>query len=66
MRKEGVDAGHSLLRILGVDLVFDLAVFFLDGQDARGGERFERIGRLGVDHAETNGKIVADIKDSQR
>jgi hypothetical protein len=23
-------------------------------------------GGLGVDHAETNGKIVADIKDSQR
>ncbi len=40
MRKEGVDAGDSLLRILGVDLVFDLA--------------------------ETNGKIVADMKDSQR
>ena len=65
MREERVDAGDGPLRILSIDFVFGLAIFLGDGENSQGGEGFERIGRLRMQHAEANVKIVAGIHKDQ-
>ena len=60
-----MDAGDGLLRILRIDFEFRFAVLLGDGEDSQGGEGFERIGGLRVEHAGAKVKIVAGIHKDQ-
>jgi hypothetical protein len=66
VREEGMDADHGLLRILGIDFVFGFSVFLWNGKNAQSSERFERIGRLGVDHPDAHVEIVGKTAKAQR
>jgi hypothetical protein len=66
MREEGVDAGDGLLRILGVYFIFGLAILFRDSQDPQDREGFERVGRLRVEHANTEEEVVPAKNECQR
>jgi len=61
-----VDAGNGLLGILRVGFVFRFAVFLGDGQDAQSGDGFERIDGFCVEHADADGKVVANVDEHQK
>ena len=65
VRKERVDAGNGLLRILGVHFIFCLAVLFGDGEDTQSFQGFERVGGSSVKHANTEVEKVADKEKPQ-
>jgi len=65
MREERVDAGDGLLWIQSIYFILGFAVFLGDGENSQGGEGFERIGRLGMQHAGAKVKIVAGIHKDQ-
>ena len=63
MRKQCVDAHACLLRIDGIDAVFCLVPFFVDGENPQRRDCFKRIGRLRVHHSYPNGNEVANVND---
>jgi len=63
--KERVDAGNGLVGLLDVALVGNFAIVFRDGQDARGGERFERIVGVWMDAANADGKSIAQVEQGR-
>jgi hypothetical protein len=65
VREERVDAGNSLLGILGVHFIFCLAVLFGDGEDAQSFQGFEWVGRSWVKHADAEVERVACIENPQ-
>jgi hypothetical protein len=65
MREERVDTGNGLLRILRINFEFGFAVFLRDGENSQGCEGFERIGRLGAQHAGAKVKIIGGIHKDQ-
>lgn len=66
MRKPGVRAGNCLLGILLINFVTGLVAFFRNGQDARAGERFQRISRLRMNHSHAKPQRVADVGEQHR
>ena len=60
-----MDAGDGLLGILGIHFEFGLAVLFGDGEDAQRLDRFERVGGLGVEHANANVQVVTAIEKDE-
>ncbi len=66
MREERVDALGGLLGLQLVDGVFRFAAFFLDGEDAKPGDRFEGIARLGMQHAHADGKEISRVGEHKR
>jgi type 1 glutamine amidotransferase len=65
VRKQGVDARCDSFGVLLVDLVAGLAALLWNCQDAQSLNRFEGICRFRVQHANTNGYVVAGISDRQ-
>jgi hypothetical protein len=61
--EKGVDAGNSLLRILGVQFVRRLAVLFRNSEDAQSLECFERVSGFRVEHADPDNKVIACVCD---
>ena len=55
--------------LLGLNLVkgvFGFAAFFSDGKDAERGDGFEGIGGFRVQHADTDGDVIAGVKEGCR
>ena len=65
VRKNRVDAGHGLLRILNVGLEFRFAVLLWNGENAHGGVSFEWIRWLWVEHADAQVGIVTALDKGQ-
>jgi len=61
VRKEGVNADDRLRGILLVEFVGSLIPFLGNGEEARGGNGFEWIGRFGMEHAEADREIIAGV-----
>ena len=65
MGKEGVDAGGGLLRLHGIDGKFGFVALFVYGQDAKGGDGFERIIGIVVAHAHADGGVINQKNDGE-
>ena len=58
-----MDASDGLLRIPGVYFIFRLAIFFGDGEDTQGGERFEGVGWFWVEHADAEKEVITNVNN---
>lgn len=65
MGEERVDAGGGLLRLHGVHREFSFVALFIYGQDAQGGDGFERVVGIMVTHAEADGRVVHQKNDGE-
>lgn len=63
MREQRMGADQSLLRILGVEFVGCFTSFFSNGIKSGRRKSLQRIGRLGMNHAQTKIGVIAHEQD---
>ncbi len=66
VRKQRMDAYAGLLGLNGIDIIFGLATFFADREDAQRSYSFERVVWCRVSHAHMHRSKIADINDRDR
>lgn len=66
MRKQGVNTDGGLLGLNLVQGVFGFATFLSNGEDAEGGDGFERIVGSRMHHASTDGEVIPGVKERGR
>ena len=65
VRKQGVDADSSLLRLELVDGIFRFSAFLCDGEDAESGDRLKGIVWLRMQHADAHRNKVPNIDENK-
>jgi len=58
-----VNADSGLLRLNRVDIIFGFAAFFVDSQNPKSSNGFERVGGCGVSHSHVNRSKIVDVDD---